>query len=198
MENRPFNQIAKSYDTKQRKELAKVIVRAIQNELKERRVNTLLDYGCGTGLVGLELSPLVDKLFMVDSAEPMIEIVKEKIFRANIKNAEVIHSDFAKVPAPVFADVIVVSLVLLHIREVRKMLTYFYSALNENGKLVIVDFDKNEKVNHPEVHNGFDPADLKFLLHEVGFKKVEIKTIYHGKNIFMNQDASLFPSSSRK
>ncbi|WP_246838586.1 hypothetical protein [Leptospira stimsonii] len=78
------------------------------------------------------------------------------------------------------------------------MLAYFYSALNEKGKLVIVDFDKNEKVNHPEVHNCFNPVDLKFLPHEVGFKKVEIRTIYHGKNIFTNQDASLFLSSSRK
>ncbi|HZG71257.1 MAG TPA: hypothetical protein VEY51_06915, partial [Chondromyces sp.] len=60
------------------------------------------------------------------------------------------------------------------------------------------DFDKNDKINHPKVHNGFSHEELKKRLSEVGFKSIEIKTFYHGNRIFMNQDASMFISSSIK
>ncbi|BDA77322.1 S-adenosylmethionine-dependent methyltransferase [Leptospira kobayashii] len=198
MDNNIFNQIANNYDTKERKELAQIIVNAIKPELKEGKNKSLLDYGCGTGLVGLELSPLVDKLLFMDSSEQMLEIVKTKIIQNNIKNAEVIHSDFTKITSNLKADIIVVSLVLLHVPDVKKILGHFYSVLNANGKLIIVDFDKNEKINHPTVHNGFTHTDLKSLLTDAGFHTIEIKNFHHGKNIFMNQDASLLISTSLK
>ncbi|WP_411823877.1 class I SAM-dependent DNA methyltransferase [Leptospira sp. 'Mane'] len=198
MENNLFNQIANKYDTKERQELAKIIVNAIKSELKNSKDKLLLDYGCGTGLVGLELSPFVDKLLLMDSAEQMLEIAREKIAQANIKNAEVVYFDLTKASSNIKADIIIVSLVLLHIPDVNKILKHFFSVLNVNGKLIIIDFDKNEKVNHPKVHNGFSHMDLKSLLADVGFKNIEIKTFYHGENIFMNQDASLLISTSLK
>lgn len=198
MEKKLFDQIAESYDTNERKELAAIIVNAIKVELKESKDKSLLDYGCGTGLVGLEFSSLVDKVLLIDSSEQMLEIAKAKIIRANIKNAEVLYSDLTKATSNMKVDIILVSLVLLHIPDVSKVLRQFFSALNPNGNLIIVDFDKNENVNHPKVHNGFRHTDLKSLLTDVGFKKISIKTFYHGKNIFMNQDASLFLSTSFK
>lgn len=90
------------------------------------------------------------------------------------------------------------SLVLLHILDTKKILQKLFTILNDGGKLIIVDFDKNDKINHPKVHNGFSHDELKKSLSEVGFKSIEIKTFYHGKRIFMNQDASMFLSSSIK
>ncbi|MBX9852196.1 MAG: class I SAM-dependent methyltransferase [Cytophagaceae bacterium] len=198
MENNRFDQIANKYDTKERKELAKIIVNAIKPELTDCKDKSLLDYGCGTGLVGLEFSTLVDQLLLMDSSEQMLGIVKEKIDRDNIKNAEVIASDFTKTFLNMKVDIIVVSLVLLHIPVVHKILSHFHSALHAKGKLIIVDFDKNEKVYHPDVHSGFTHTHLKSLLTDAGFNTIEIKTFYHGKNIFMNQDASLLISTSLK
>lgn len=40
---------------------------------------------------------------------------------------------------------------------------------NKNGKLIIVDFDKNEMISHPTVHNGFNQKELKSLLSDAGF-----------------------------
>lgn len=198
MENNVFNQIANGYDTKERKELAKIIVDAIKAELKESKDKSLLDYGCGTGLVGLELASLVYKIILMDSAEQMLEIVREKIVLADIKNAEVICSDFTKEGPGVQTDVIVASLVLLHVPDVERLLKSFYSSLNANGKLIVVDFDKNENVSHPKVHNGFVQEDLRSILSGVGFRKTNTRTFHHGKNLFMNQDASLLISVSSK
>ncbi len=90
------------------------------------------------------------------------------------------------------------SLVLLHIPDTKKILHELFRILNKNGKLIIVDFDKNDKINHPKVHNGFLHEELEKIMSEVGFKSTEIKTFYHGTGIFMNQDASMFLSSSIK
>jgi hypothetical protein len=73
-----------------------------------------------------------------------------------------------------------------------------FNILNNGGKLIIIDFDKNDKINHPKVHNGFSHKELKKRLSEVGFKLIEMKTFYHGNRIFMNEDASMFISSCIK
>ncbi|TGL64092.1 class I SAM-dependent DNA methyltransferase [Leptospira sarikeiensis] len=195
MEDNIFDQIANSYDSEERKELARIIANAIKPKLKESKNKSLLDFGCGTGLVGLELAPFVDKIFFTDSSEQMLEIINKKIIQGNIKNAEVIpHGSTAGIRV----DIIIVSLVLLHIPAVSETLSQLYSILNANGKLIIVDFNKNEKINHPKVHNGFTNEELKSLFENAGFKNIEIQTFHHGKNIFIGQDASLFISTSLK
>jgi len=90
------------------------------------------------------------------------------------------------------------SLVLLHIPDTKRILWELFSILNDGGKLIIVDFDKNDKVNHPMVHNGFLHDNLKRVLSEIGFKSIKIKTFYQGSHIFMKQDASMFIASSTK
>lgn len=62
----------------------------------------------------------------------------------------------------------------------------------------MVDFDKNENIQHPTVHNSFSHEELKETLAEVGFSSTEMRTFYHGKQIFMKQDASMFLASSVK
>src|SRR5690606_17138563 len=96
------------------------------------------------------------------------------------------------------ADIVLMSLVLLHIPDTKRILQSVFDILNEGGKLIIVDFDKNERVTHPKVHNGFSHDELKKLLSEIGFKQIEIKTFYHGTRVFVNEDASMFLASSIK
>ena len=90
------------------------------------------------------------------------------------------------------------SLVLLHIPDTEKILHQLFNILNQDGTLIIVDFDKNEKIYHPKVHNGFSHDDLKQKLTEAGFHSTQIRTFYHGTRIFMKEDASMFIASSIK
>ncbi|WP_163527246.1 class I SAM-dependent methyltransferase [Halobacillus ihumii] len=198
MEDNVFEQLAKKYDTEERMQLAKVIVDEVRPELRDSQSKSLLDYGSGTGLVSLELSDLVDSIVLVDSSEQMLEVAKAKVSQKGITNSKVLYSDFTQEPPELKADIVLMSLVLLHIPDTKIILQRLFNVLNHGGKLIIVDFDKNDKINHPKVHNGFSHEDLKRILSEVGFKSSEIKTFYHGKQIFMNQDASMFISSSVK
>ncbi len=198
MENNVFEQMAKRYDTEERIELAKVLVKGVRPELRNSKSKSLIDYGSGTGLVGLELSDLVDSILLVDSSEQMLEVAKAKISHKGITNAKVLYSDFTQETTELKADIVLLSLVLLHIPDTPKILQGLFNILNKGGKLIIIDFDKNDKINHPKVHNGFSHEELKKRLSEVGFKSSEIKTFHHGNRIFMNQDASMFISSSIK
>ncbi|MCM3398621.1 class I SAM-dependent methyltransferase [Oceanobacillus profundus] len=198
MENNIFEQLAKKYDTEERMELANVIVKEVKAEIQNSKSKSLLDYGSGTGLIGLELSDLVDSVLLVDSSEQMLKVAQAKITHRGITNANVLYSDFTKEIPELKADIILMSLVLLHIPDTKKILQALFHILNDGGKLVIIDFDKNDKISHPKVHNGFSHAELKEILAEVGFKSSDVKTFYHGKQIFMKQDASMFISSSMK
>ncbi|WP_117170148.1 class I SAM-dependent DNA methyltransferase [Paraliobacillus sediminis] len=198
MEDNVFEQMAKRYDTEARIELAKVIVKEVRAELRNSKPKSLIDYGSGTGLISLELSDLVDSILMVDSSKEMSEIAKAKISYRGMTNSKVLYSDFTQETPELKADIILMSLVLHHIPDTIKILQELYNILNNGGKLIIIDFDKNDKINHPKVHNGFSHEGLKKRLSEVGFKSNEIKTFYHGNRIFMNQDSSMFISSSIK
>lgn len=198
MENYVFEHMAKNYDTEERIELAKVIVKEVRPELQNSKSKSFIDYGSGTGLIGLELTDLVGSVLLVDSSKQMLEVAKEKIFRKGITNSKVVCSDFTEETPKLKADIVLMSLVLLHIPDIKKILQELFNVLNNGGKLIIIDFDKNDKVNHPKIHNGFSHENLKKILSEVGFKSIKIKTFYRGDCIFMNQDAAMFIASSIK
>ena len=128
----------------------------------------------------------------------MLEVAEAKISQKEINNSKVIYSDFTEETPKLKADIVLMSLVLLHIPDTKKILQELYNVLNNGGKLIIIDFDKNDKISHPKVHNGFSHAELNKRLSKVGFQSIEIETFYHGNCIFMNQDASMFMSTSIK
>ncbi|RIW32486.1 methyltransferase domain-containing protein [Bacillus salacetis] len=198
MDNNVFEQMAKRYDTVERIELAKVVVKEVRDELRNSRSKSLIDYGSGTGLVGLELTDLVNSVLLVDSSEQMIETAKAKIAKNGIANADALYADFTQSTPDLQADIVLMSLVLLHIPDTKKILKEMFNILNDGGKLIIVDFDKNDQISHPKVHNGFSHSELQEKLSEAGLSSSTIRTFHHGSNIFMKKDASMFISCSRK
>jgi len=183
-------------ETEKRMKLARVIVEEVRPVLSDSKSKNLVDYGSGTGLISLELHDLVDSVLLVDSSKQVLEVAAAKITERGITNAEVLYSDFTQHTPELKADIVLLSLVLLHIPDTKTILQKLFSLLNDDGKLIIIDFDKNDQVNHPKIHNGFLPNELKSLLSEVGFKSSTMKTFYNGDQIFANQDASMFISTS--
>ncbi|MDN4492754.1 class I SAM-dependent methyltransferase [Ureibacillus aquaedulcis] len=198
MEKSVFEEMAKRYDTEERIELAKVIVKEVRQELRNSKACSLLDYGSGTGLVSLQLTDLVDSVLLVDSSKQMLEVAEAKIAHEGITNTKVLFADFTRDTPKLKADIVLMSLVMLHVPDTNKILLELSNILDVGGKLIIIDFDKNDKISHPKVHNGFSHDELEERLSEAGFKSIEIKTFHHGRSIFMNQDASMFMATSIK
>ncbi|EPH95861.1 methyltransferase domain protein [Enterococcus faecalis 13-SD-W-01] len=189
-----FDRLAMQYDTPDRIKLAQIITAEIKKYLGDTSEKTLIDYGSGTGLVSLPLSSSFRDVFLMDASPAMMEAAEQKIQAAEVTNVHTVIADFLKDQNDIKGDIILVSLVLLHIPETEKILRELFQHLNPGGTLMIADFDKNKKIDHPKVHNGFEQDELQKLLLKTGFSESESHTFYHGEKLFMREDASLFLS----
>ena len=193
-----FEEMAKRYDTPERIKLANIISKEVSTQLADSQEKTMIDYGSGMGLISVQLAHEVSELIMVDSSNEMLKVVDEKIKQSKLENTRTLLADFIQEVPEIKADIVMMSLVLLYIPNTRAILENVYSVLNKGGKLIIVDFDYNEKVKHPKVHSGFKRDELKRLLSEIGFQSSEIRNFHHAKDVFMNQDADVFIAISQK
>ncbi|TBL77380.1 class I SAM-dependent methyltransferase [Paenibacillus thalictri] len=194
-----FEMIAKRYDTPERIQIAKVSSDAISEYVVDAKSKKAIDFGCGTGLVGMNLLNAFHSMLFLDTSPNMLDQIKQKISDLNIQNAHTLCFDFEKEGLPgLRADYIFMAQVLLHIHDAEFILSRLFDVLNEGGHLLIVDFDKNEKVVSDIVHNGFKQDDLAEMMMKIGYKDVQSKTFYTGRGIFMGHDASMFILHSRK
>jgi len=184
MEN--FGLMAKDFDTDKRIERAKIISDEIRLRISGGHVKSALEYGCGTGLVGIQLINDVNSLLFVDSSEAMIEQVKLKLRRLGKPSDYATCHDFMEdVPQNIRVDYIFSVLVLHHIKDTKAILSRLYSILNEKGHFIMVDINADDGSFHAKYpdfdgHHGFGQTTLTSLAIEVGFNKVDIKTFYHG------------------
>lgn len=194
-----FQMIARRYDTPERIEMARISADAIREYIVDAKSKKAADFGCGTGLVGLNLLNEFQSMLFLDASPNMMNQIRQKISDLHIQHAQTLCFDIEKERMPdLCMDVIFMAQVLLHIHDVEWVLSELYNALNEGGHLLIVDFDKNENVVSNTVHNGFSQAELKDTMTKLGYKNIQSKTFFTGSKLFMGQDASLFVLSSTK
>lgn len=198
MSKNVFEQMAANYDNEARKALAAVILAELKPRFQHYQTKTVLDYGGGTGLVSLELVDQVKSVLIMDSAPQMVEIANAKIQAKNMSNAEAVVGNLVEERPKKKVDLIIMSLVLLHIPDTETILQALYESLNEGGELLLIDFDENHRVNHPLLHSGFSQAALTKQLTSIGFSAVKSHTFYEGKKIFANEDATMFIASCLK
>ncbi|KAF1296470.1 methylase [Enterococcus sp. JM4C] len=193
-----FDRLAKQYDSLDRKALAEIISKKFSEELRDAKEKKLLDYGGGTGLVSLPLAHRVQKLAIVDASEPMVQLAQAKILADGLKNSTAEVGDLFADSIKETYDLVLLSLVLLHIPDTEGILTRLNQVLNAGGQLILVDFVKNRRVSHPKVHNGFEEVEIKAAVEKSGFVLTKFEPFYEGKEIFMRQDATLFIAVATK
>lgn len=194
-----FEMIADMYDTPERIQIAKVSSDAIREYVVDAKSKNAIDFGCGTGLVGMSLLNEFNSMLFLDTSQNMIHQVRQKISDYDIRNADTLCFDFEQEGlADLHADYIFMAQVLLHIPDVEFVLSKLFDVLNEGGHLLIVDFNKNENIDSDLVHNGFYQDELSDMMMKIGYKHIESKTFYHGSKIFMGQDASMFVLNAQK
>ncbi|MFE3572974.1 class I SAM-dependent methyltransferase [Lysinibacillus sp. NPDC059133] len=194
-----FEMIANIYDTPERIQIAKVSSDAISNYLVDAKSKNAIDFGCGTGLVGMNLLNEFNSMLFLDTSQNMVNQIKQKVTNFNIQNVDTLCFDIEKESiTDLRADYIFMAQVLLHIHDVELVLSRLFDVLNEGGHLLIVDFNKNENVVSDIVHNGFNPEELTDIMTKIGYRNIQFKTFYTGNKIFMGQDASMFILDSKK
>ena len=192
-----FEMIANTYDTSERIQIAKVFSNGIREYLVDAKCKNAIDFGCGTGLVGMDLLNDFNSMLFLDTSQNMINQIEKKI--SNMRNTATLCFDLEKEDlSNVHADYIFMTQVLLHIKDIKLVLSRLYEILNTNGHLLIIDFNKNENIASDMVHNGFDQSELSDVMKKIGYRDIQSKTFFTGSKIFMGYDASLFILDSQK
>lgn len=143
-----------------------------------------LEYGCGTGLVGVRLLPHLKHLTAADLSSGMLAVLREKAAAAGLNGITTQVLDLTSAPPPsVRYDLIFSSMALHHIPDVRALLRTFGSMLEPEGWVALADLDAEDGGFHgPDVpgiaHHGFERSEVERWLHEAGFRSVAFRTAH--------------------
>lgn len=193
-----FDKMAKTYDSKDRLMVIEEISRELKKAIKGLpSTKRLVDFGCGTGEIGLRFSEDFDEVFFLDVSQNMLDVVREKLHDRSIENGttQLIDEETQLVRE---VDCIIVSQVLLHIPDTKAVIAQLFEMLKENGTLFIVDFDENKFVESDRIHTGFNQSNLIDLLKDTGFSQVNAHLFYERENLLMKQKAALFLMEAHK
>ena len=178
MEKRNFDKNAASYDLKPgRVKLAQDVATAIMSEVRLNNDMDVLDFGCGTGLVTLQLQPLVRTITGADSSHGMLDVLKSKIEERKLTN---VKTEFINLEKSVELrnkyHLVVCSMTLHHVEDLGYIFHEFYNCLLPGGYLCIADLDSDGGEFHRDktgvVHTGFYRAEMRRLFIEGGFQDV--------------------------
>jgi 2-polyprenyl-3-methyl-5-hydroxy-6-metoxy-1,4-benzoquinol methylase len=152
-------------------------------EAAPTREMEVLDYGCGTGLLGLYLLPHVASVTGADNSSGMLEVLQGKIVRGGLEHMKTMRLDLEHdaVPGDRY-DLIVTNMTLHHMADVEKTLRGFRQLLRPQGMLCLADLNTEPGTFHTAAaavsvhHHGFDRQKLKNLLAKVGFTQAKDST----------------------
>ena len=145
-------------DLPRRVNLAKAVVKNILPHLKgDERV---LEFGCGTGLIGLNIAPFVKEVIGIDISEKMVEKFNEKAKRFHL-NAKAYKKDIFEIDEKF--DIVISSMTIHHIKNIKALSKKLKEITN---KVFIADLDKEDgsfhtRGNDDVCHFGFSKEELK-------------------------------------
>jgi len=175
-EARDFDKDAARWDEHPtRVQLAQDVASAIARAVPLGPTMDVLDFGCGTGIVTLQLAPSVGFVTGVDSSQGMLEVLNAKIDRQGHANVTTRRLHPGEDLAGAY-DLIVSSMTLHHIEDIDALLTQFFRSLKAPGWLCVADLDSEQGEFHEDntgvFHFGFERAALRRALVGAGFVDV--------------------------
>lgn len=179
---RDFESAAARWDENpMRVQIANNVATAIRRELALSPRQDVMDYGCGTGLMGLQLRPYIGSLTGADSSPAMLEVLAGKIRAQGLANVQTQFVDFERgAHATGTYDLIVSSMVTHHVPDTAALFEEWRRLLRPHGQIAFADLDSEDGSFHGDntgvFHLGFDRARLRELLLAAGFVDVRATT----------------------
>lgn len=178
MSTKKFDNAAAGWDKKSRRVLLAEKISAAIAQLPLSKKMDGMEYGCGTGLVGMAIAPSLHSLTAIDTSQGMLDVLREKVKKENGSNVHTLCCDLSTEEYTQKHDLIFSSMTLHHIKNMTALLQRFAELLNPGGILALADLVTEDGSFHgPSAegihHHGFDPDTLAALLG--GFGLVDIK-----------------------
>jgi 2-polyprenyl-3-methyl-5-hydroxy-6-metoxy-1,4-benzoquinol methylase len=181
-EKRDFDKEAATWDQEARRlKLASDVAQSISEAVKLDHTMDVLDFGCGTGLLTLELHALVCSITGIDSSAGMLDALKAKIENRKLTNVQTHCLDLEKgARLPGTYDLVVSSMTLHHIKEIGPLLGELAGTLRPEGHLCIAELAPDggqfHSNNEGVFHFGFPEAELRRAFAESGLTDLRYRT----------------------
>ena len=164
------------------------------NKIHTEQEYSILDIGCGEGVITIPLAKKVSNVTAIDLSAEMLELLKEKAQKEGLDNIKYIHEDITNINPDTIGkyDIVIASRALNGIRNIGRLLKninqmgkYVYITLKspENRKYDVMDdnlFDKNQSNSSSYIY-------IYNMLYQMGIianmVKLECKTINTYNNI---------------
>ena len=158
-----FNQAASSWDSLEKIESTKILANKVIEKLQLQPNCSLdiLDFGCGTGLLGLNFFNYAKSITGIDTSEGMLNVFQDKV--KDFKNVNILNLDLEKSDIQLKFDLIVTAMAFHHLERPNIMIKKFQSMLNVNSKIAIIDLVTEDGTFHPD--------NLKMGVKHFGFSK---------------------------
>ncbi|WP_235069556.1 class I SAM-dependent methyltransferase [Turicibacter sp. TJ11] len=143
----------------------------------------VMEFGCKTGLISLNLKNKISEGLLVDSSAENIKELEQKLRDRHLSHLQTYTGDILESDIDRQFDVIYSSMVMHHIKDFKAVIKKLVSYLKNNGKLIIVDLlpDSGEFHRHHlefDGHHGFTINEMVAALKEAGLKEVTGRKFY--------------------
>ena len=148
----------------------------------------VMEFGCKTGLISLNLKNKISEGLLVDSSAENIKELEQKLRDRHLSHLQTYTGDILESDIDRQFDVIYSSMVMHHIKDFKAVIKKLVSYLKNNGKLIIVDLlpDSGEFHRHHlefDGHHGFTINEMVAALKEAGLKEVTGRKFYSSSNL---------------
>ncbi len=181
-EKRDFDSEAMTWDKEPgRVKLADDVAKTISEMISLSPDMDVMDFGCGTGLLTLQIQPFVRSITGIDSSPGMLNVLDMKIKKQDITNVKTHLADITQGELPSGEyDLVVSSMTFHHIKDISLLLNAMAGVSRPSGQIAIIDLDPDDgkfhDTNEGVFHFGFDRSNMKKLLEEAGYDSIREKT----------------------
>jgi predicted TPR repeat methyltransferase len=163
-----FNEAANTWDSPEKVKRVESLGEKIKVNPRflARENMDIMDFGCGTGLLGFQFIDNAKSIVGIDTSQGMLDVFDEKTINQN--NFESLNVNLEDTPINRKFDLIVSSMTFHHLKDPGHMISKFSEMLNENGQIALIDLETED--------GSFHGDNQKMGVNHFGFSKEEVMT----------------------
>jgi len=177
-----FDKYATRFDTELVGSLKYRVPRRVSDFIKQRSPAldiSILDLGCGTGLLGVYLGPVSGAFVGVDLSAKMIERAALHRIYSDLRQADVL--DELRATPPGTYDYITANDVFIYVGDVSEVIPAAFKALRRGGALIFscetAQESENALVIRPSKRYAHTVSSIQAFCQDAGFESCVIETV---------------------
>ncbi|OIP83041.1 MAG: hypothetical protein AUK44_06245 [Porphyromonadaceae bacterium CG2_30_38_12] len=171
-----FAHRAAEWDNPSKTEMTRKFVAALLKKVDVQAAWKAFEIGAGTGLVGLQILPYVQRMIFEDTSPAMLDVLREKL--TGDENIEIVEGEVFNYDKQDI-DFVFACMSLHHVPDIEAALKHLNLITKKNATVVIGDLRTEDGSFHrfePIPHQGFDTDKLSSQFENAGFQVLDCDT----------------------